>query len=144
MQNPTAPDIFLASTSNYRRDLLDRILNEFEAVSPNVDETNNDALPPEELAASLARRKAEAVSAKNRDGLVIGADQVAVLGDRILGKPGSHAKAVEQLVAASGNSVEFLTAVCMLDPVSRKRYEHIDRTTVRFRSFDRRLAEAYY
>ena len=61
----------------------------------------------------------------------------------MLGKPGTHQKAVEQLLAAAGKSMTFLTAVCILDPVGRSRYEYTDRTTVRFRSFDRRLAEAY-
>jgi len=143
MQNPSAPDIVLASSSPYRRGLLDRFLAEFEAVSPDVDESNNEGLEPAELARHLARAKAEAVSASVRNALIIGADQLAVLDGQVLGKPGSHQKAVEQLLAASGKSVKFLTAVCMLDPVTRKRYEHTDETIVHFREFDRRLAEAY-
>ena len=143
MQYPSAPDILLASSSPYRRSLLDRFLAEFEAVSPDVDESNNEGLEPAELARHLARAKAEAVSASSRDALIIGADQLAVLDGHVLGKPGSHQKAVEQLLAASGKSVRFLTAVCILDPVTRKRYEHTDETLVHFREFDRRLAEAY-
>lgn len=143
MQNPSAPDILLASSSPYRRGLLDRFLAEFEAVSPDVDENNIAGLEPHELARHLARAKAEAVSANSRNALIIGADQLAVLDGQVLGKPGSHQKAVEQLLAASGKSVAFLTAVCMLDPVTRKRYEHTDETIVHFREFDRRLAEAY-
>ena len=143
MQNPSAPDILLASSSPYRRGLLDRFLAEFEAVSPDVDESNDEGLEPGELARHLARAKAEAVSASSRNALIIGADQLAVLEGQVLGKPGSHQKAVEQLLAASGKSVTFLTAVCMLDPVTRKRYEHTDETIVYFREFDRRLAEAY-
>ena len=68
---------------------------------------------------------------------------MAHLEGQVLGKPGDHQKAVEQLLAAAGKSVTFLTAVCMLDPVGRARYEHTDKTTVHFRQFDRRLAEAY-
>ncbi len=143
MQNPTAPTIVLASSSPYRRDLLDRFLDEYEAVAPEVDERNAKDLPPAELARHLARKKAEAVAVNARQALVIGADQVAVLDDRVLGKPGEHARAVEQLLAASGKAVTFLTAVCILDPVGRARYEHTDKTVVRFRRFDRRLAEAY-
>lgn len=143
MQNPSARRIVLASSSPYRRGLLDRFLDEFEVISPEVDESNPDGLEPTALVQQLARRKAEAVSASARDALVIGADQVAVLDDRIVGKPGTAAKAVEQLLAAAGKSMHFLTAVCLLDPVSRNRYEHTDTTTVRFRRFDRRLAEAY-
>ena len=143
MQNPSAPTIFLASSSPYRRDLLDRFLDSYEALDPEVDERNADGLPPAELARHLARKKAEAIAINARQALVIGADQLAVLDDRVLGKPGDHARAVEQLLAASGKVVTFLTAVCILDPVGRARYEHTDKTVVRFRQFDRRLADAY-
>ena len=122
---------------------MDRFLDQYETVSPGVDESNVDRLPAPELATQLARKKAEAVSINARQALVIGADQLAVVEDRVLGKPGTHQKAVEQLLAAAGKSMTFLTAVCILDPVGRSRYEYTDRTTVRFRSFDRRLAEAY-
>ncbi len=143
MQNPSAPTIFLASSSPYRRGLLDRFLDTYETVAPDVDESNDEGLAPEELATYLARKKAEAVAINARDALVIGADQLAVLDDQVLGKPGDHQKAVEQLLAASGKAVTFLTAVCILDPIGRTRFEHTDKTTVRFRQFDRRLAEAY-
>ncbi|ANO51145.1 Maf family protein [Woeseia oceani] len=143
MQNPSAAPIILASTSRYRRGLLDRFLNEYEVVAPGVDEHAVSADDPHTLATSLARSKAEAVSSQYRDAVIIGADQVAVLDSAIIGKPGSHAKAVEQLMAASGKTLKFLTAVCVLDPHGRKRYEHIDETTVRFRKFDRRQAEVY-
>ena len=143
MQNPSAPQIFLASSSLYRRGLLDRFLDEYEAVSPEVDESNEEGLGPADLASHLARKKAEAVSALAHRALIIGADQLAVLDDQVLGKPGNHQRAVEQLLAASGKAIRFLTAVCILDPVSRTRYEHTDTTTVRFREYDRRLAESY-
>ncbi|HNP34596.1 MAG TPA: Maf family protein [Woeseiaceae bacterium] len=143
MQNPSAQAIILASSSRYRRGLLDRFLDEFETISPDIDESNDDGLAPAALATHLARAKAEAVSAHAPRALIIGADQLAVLDEHVLGKPGNHQKAVEQLMAASGKTVRFLTAVCILDPTSRARYEHTDITTVHFRQFDRRLAEAY-
>ena len=143
MQNPSAPTIVLASSSPYRRGLLDRFLDNYETVTPDVDESNPDDLSPADLATHLARKKAEAIVINARDALIIGADQLAVLDDQVLGKPGDHQKAVEQLLAASGKAVTFLTAVCVLDPIGRARFEHTDVTTVRFRQFDRRLAEAY-
>lgn len=143
MQNPSAPAIVLASSSVYRRGLLDRFLSDYETVAPEVDESDDRGLRPEELASHLAREKAEAVAINSRDALVIGADQIAILNDKPLGKPGDHQKAVAQLLAASGHVVTFLTAVCILDPIGRARYEHTDITKVRFREFDRRLAEAY-
>lgn len=143
MQNPSAPAIVLASSSQYRRDLLERFLQQFETVSPSVDEANDLGLEPGDLARHLARKKAEAVAVNARDSLIIGADQLAVLNNTILGKPGNHQAAVEQLLAASGHVVTFLTAVCILDPIGRTRHEHTDKTTVRFREFDRRLADTY-
>ena len=143
MQNPSAPTIVLASSSSYRRGLLDRFLDSYETLSPNVDETNDQGLAPAELATHLARKKAEAIAINQRDALIIGADQLAVREDRVLGKPGDHQKAIEQLLAAAGKTVTFLTAVCILEPISRSRFEHTDVTTVHFRQFDRRLAEAY-
>lgn len=143
MQNPSAPSIVLASASPYRRGLLDRFLSDYQAISPDIDESNPDRLSPRKLARRLAREKAETVSRTARDSLIIGADQLAVLDGEVLGKPGDHQKAVEQLMAASGQTVTFRTAVCILDPLGRTRYEHVDKTTVRFRQFDRRLAETY-
>jgi septum formation protein len=143
MQNPSAPQILLASASRYRQGLLNRFLDDYEAVTAGIDESAEPGEDPEALVGRLARKKAEAVSSTSRDALIIGADQLAVLDGTVLGKPGDHQKAVEQLLAASGKAVQFLTAVCVLDPVTRRRYEHIDRTTVRFRQFDRRLADTY-
>ena len=143
MQNPSAPRIILASSSSYRRGLLDRFLDNYETITPDVDESNDQGLPPAELATYLARKKAETIAINARNALIIGADQLAVRDDQVLGKPGDHQKAVEQLLAASGKAVTFLTAICILDPITRTRFEHTDVTTVRFRQFDLRLVEAY-
>ena len=93
MQDPSAPPIVLASSSPYRRGLLDRFLNEYETVSPGIDEAPQPGEEPQALAARLARQKAEAASSSHRDALIIGADQLAVLDGRVLGKPGDHQKA---------------------------------------------------
>ncbi len=143
MQNPVSASIVLASSSGYRRGLLDRFLDDYETMSPNVDETDDGTELPEHFVVRLAREKAEAASSSHRDALIIGADQIAVLEGQVLGKPGDHQKAVEQLLAAAGKSLQFLTAVCVLDPAGRTRHERIDRTTVRFRQFDLRLVETY-
>lgn len=143
MQNPSSPRILLASASRYRQGLLDRFLDDYETVSADIDESPREGEDAAALATRLAREKAETASSQNRDALVIGADQLAVLEGNALGKPGDHQRAVEQLLAAAGKNVEFLTAVCVLDPVTRTRLEHTDKTTVRFRQFDRRLADIY-
>ncbi len=143
MQNPTSPRILLASASRYRQGLLDRFLNNYETVPPDIDESAQEGESAADLATRLAREKAETVSRQRPDALIIGADQLAVLDGVALGKPGDHQRAVEQLLSTSGKKVRFLTAVCVLDPVTRTRLEHTDETTVRFRRFDRRLADTY-
>ncbi|MGB5257516.1 MAG: Maf family protein, partial [Woeseiaceae bacterium] len=85
MQNPSAPPIVLASSSPYRRALLERFLDQYETVAPDVDERNGLGLEPADLARHLARKKAEAVAGSHRDALVIGADQLAVLNNTVLG-----------------------------------------------------------
>ena len=92
MQNPSAPTIFLASSSPYRRGLLDRFLDNYETVTPGVDESNEAGLPAAELATYLARKKAEAIAVNARQALIIGADQLAVLDDQVLGKPGESSE----------------------------------------------------
>ena len=143
MQNRSVPRIVLASSSPYRRELLQRLLDDFTCVSPDVDEASRTGEPAADLVRRLAREKAEAVAAARPDSLVIGADQLAIRGERVIGKAGNHAEALEQLLEASGRSLQFLTAVCVLDPRAGQPSEHTDVTEVRFRRFDRGLAEAY-
>jgi septum formation protein len=110
----TAPRLILASTSRYRRELLQRLRLPFDVVSPGVDEA---ALAGEALAAlalRLALAKARAVAASAADAVVIGSDQVAELDGQAIGKPGSHERAVEQLKRMSGQRVVFHTAVAVV------------------------------
>lgn len=112
------PRIILASTSVYRKTLLDRIGIHAESVAPGVDEDHfkNSISDPEELATVLARAKAESVFAKNRDAIVIGGDQLATIDGKILGKPGTSENAVAQLQELSGRTHLLITAVCVLAP----------------------------
>ncbi len=107
--------LILASTSPYRRALLARLQVPFEAVAPGVDEARRPGEPAEEMAARLARLKAEAVSSQHPRAVVIGSDQVAVRGKDVLGKPGTASKCFEQLRRSSGKEVLFLTAVHVID-----------------------------
>jgi len=142
MQNPAGPAIVLASSSRHRRALLGRLLDDFVSLAPDVDETRQPRETPEALAPRLARAKAEAVARAHTDAVVIGADQVAVLDGCVVGKAGSAEAAVEQLMAAAGREMRFLTAVCVLAP-GHPAAEHTDVTRVHFRRFGRRLAESY-
>jgi septum formation protein len=125
--------LILASTSRYRAELLGRLRLRFQAVAPGVEETPISGERPAERALRLARAKAHAVAARFPRSWVVGSDQVADLAGRILEKPGDAERSREQLAAQSGRIVEFHTAVVLLRHDPRRVFEHVDRTTVRFR-----------
>lgn len=107
--------LVLASTSVYRSELLKRLQLPFETAAPDVDET---PLPHESARATsirLAQEKARAVAADYPDALIIGSDQVALLGDQQLGKPLTHDNAVKQLRAMRGKTTCFYTALALLN-----------------------------
>jgi septum formation protein len=107
------PALILASTSRYRRELLERLRLPFEVLAPQVDETARAGEAPATLAERLALAKADAVAALYPQAVVIGADQVADLDGQPIGKPGDHPRAVAQLRAMSGRRVMFHTAVAV-------------------------------
>lgn len=126
--------LVLASTSTYRRMLLERFQTPFETASPQVDETPlRDETPPA-TANRLAIEKARAVAAQFPDALVIGSDQVAHIGDEVFGKPGTMDRAIAQLHRMSGQTVTFHTALAVVNTRSgHVRSESIP-THVRFRA----------
>lgn len=137
------PSLVLASTSTYRRALLERLGLPFATARPEVDESPLPKESPQTLAERLAIAKAEAVLARSGDDVwVIGSDQVAELDGRPLGKPGRHAAAVAQLRSMSGREVRFLTALCIAGPHGR-RLRALDVTTVRFRALGDGEIERY-
>jgi len=125
--------LILASTSPYRRALLQRLGLAFDCIASGADETRLPDEPADEMATRLARLKAEAVAAKHPRALVIGSDQVALRGTDVLGKPGTVERCREQLRASSGKEVVFLTAVHVIDGMAGRTESHVDRTVVRFR-----------
>lgn len=134
------PPLILASRSPYRRALLEQVRLPHQAIPADVDETRKAGEPAHDYVLRLAQAKAEAVAEQCPDALVIGSDQAAVLGDRVLGKPGSEAGAREQLAAASGRWVTFLTGLavvhaaggrCLSDVVPyRVHFRHLDEATI--------------
>jgi septum formation protein len=110
--------LVLASTSRYRRVLLERLGLAFEAVAPQVDETPLPDETPAATAFRLAAAKARSVANTRPDALIIGSDQVADCGGQPIGKPGTHDHAVAQLHALSGQTVVFHTALALLDAAS--------------------------
>lgn len=140
---PTPPTLILGSTSPYRKELLARLGLTFETVAPRVDESPRPGEAPEQLVARLAEAKARAVAATRTDALVIGSDQVAVLEGDVLGKPGGHAKAVEQLCKASGQTVTFLTGLCVVNTTTQSVRLDVVPFRVAFRELTRRQIEHY-
>jgi septum formation protein len=128
------PRLVLASTSRYRRELLERLRLPFVVVRPEVDETPHPGESPHALAVRLADAKAAAVAATH-DAWVIGSDQVAELDGQPLGKPGDRQNAARQLAMMSGRTVAFHTALCLRHADGR-RHASCDRTLVRFRPLD--------
>ena len=124
--------LILASTSPFRRELLQRLGIDFSTAAPDIDESAHADEKPSELVRRLSEAKARAIGAA-RQGLIIGSDQVATTGDDILGKPGNHEKAVEQLQYLSGKSVCFYTGLCLLNTKSDSADVEVVTYTVHFR-----------
>jgi len=134
MPPPMTARIVLASTSIYRRQLLERFGLPFSVHSPGIDETPLPGENPIDMVYRLAKAKAEAVALRYPDSLIIGSDQCAVRGAFVLGKPGTADTAIAQLTAASGSQVVFHTAVHVIDPQHQRHEAHVDATVVKFRS----------
>jgi len=109
----TSPKLVLASTSPFRKEILAKLGVEFETASPDIDESPLANETPEQLVVRLAELKAQAVAGNYPDHLIIGSDQVAVIDGKIIGKPHTHERAVEQLTNASGKTIRFYTGLCL-------------------------------
>lgn len=110
------PPLVLASGSPYRAALLDRFGLPFETCSSDFDETPRPGESPDALVRRLSLGKAQSVAPIRPEAIVIGADQVAVLGDQVLGKPGTRERAIEQLTRMSGREVHFLSGMALIGP----------------------------
>jgi len=137
------PQLILASTSRYRRELLARLRLPFDVLSPEVDETVLPGELPAELAQRLALAKAHAVAQRHPDAVVIGSDQVADLVGEAIGKPGTHERAVAQLRRMRGHSVVFQTAVAVVCAATGYASAALVPVTVRFRRLDDAEIERY-
>jgi septum formation protein len=135
------PALILASTSTYRRQLLERLRVPFTCSPPGVDEGRRSGEQPLALVVRLARAKASAVALRHPDAWVVGSDQVAVRidaahGELILGKPGTEVLCIEQLRGCSGQTLSFLTAVAVVQHNGHFVHEFVDTTQVIFRTLD--------
>ena len=137
------PKLVLASSSPYRRELLARLRLPFEVVSPEVDESPLAMEAPQDTALRLAQLKARAVAEQFPDALIIGSDQVALLGEQQVGKPHNFENAKKQLQAASERSMVFHTALCLFNSRSGNMQARVVPITIQFRQLSDDVIERY-
>ena len=139
----TLPPIVLASSSSYRRELLTRLQLPFTCHSPDIDETPQKNESAQALVQRLALSKARALAQHYPQHIIIGSDQVAVLDGKIIGKPLHAEGATQQLSAASGRSLVFLTGLAVID--TRTQLEQVDLVpfTVHFRTLNAAQIQRY-
>lgn len=135
----------LASSSNYRQSLLQKLRIPFIAKSPNIDETAQIGETAEDLVARLAEQKALAVATHTiaEDVWIIASDQVACYKGEIIGKSHTKEKAIEQLNLFSGETVTFLTSLCILHPATNRSAVEVEPFDVSFRQLSSQLIEQY-
>lgn len=126
--------LVLASSSRYRRVLLERLGIPFNVDSPDIDEAPAPRETPRKLVLRLSIAKARVVASRWPDAIVIGSDQAATFDGQILGKPGTTDAAIRQLRAFSGRNVDFLTGIAVLNTATDRVRTAVDTTTARFRA----------
>ena len=135
--------LILASTSPYRKALLERLQVDFVCDSPDIDESPLAGESVQDMVVRLAKFKAEAVAGKYPDALIIGSDQCAVLDGEILTKSGDFENAVKQLQKASGKRIVFQTGLCLLNTQSGNAQTVCVPYTVVFKPLIQKMIEHY-
>jgi len=135
--------LVLASTSPFRKEILSRLHVAFETFAPLVDESPLENESPSQLVTRLSILKAKSAQSKYPDALIIGSDQVAVIDNTILGKPGNHEQAVKQLNQVSGKQVDFLTGLSVINTETDKIQTDMVDFSVKFRQLTSTQIENY-
>lgn len=135
--------LILASSSEFRRQLLQKLLIPFNSISPKVDETALEGEKPHETALRLAQEKAKKIGAEYPHALVIGCDQVATLDSEQLGKPLNHQNATKQLQTMRGREVKFYSALCLYNAATGNMQAEVVPYLVRFRQLTDEQIENY-
>lgn len=128
------PTLILGSSSPFRAELLSKLNLAFSTASPDIDETPLDNETPFALVKRLAEQKAATIAKQHPNALIIGSDQVAILNGTILGKPGNHQNAFTQLRAASGQTVQFLTGLALLNSETGRMQSLVEPFEVTFKT----------
>ena len=136
-------NIVLASSSAYRKKILEPLLPKLICVAPNIDESVQNDETPEHYVSRLAEEKAKVVAAQQPNALVIGSDQCAVLKGNIISKPGNHENAIAQLKASSGKTITFYTGLCVINTHSHSQQISCETFQVTFRKLSEKQIIAY-
>lgn len=140
--NPN-PNLILASSSVYRKELLERLQVPFICISPDIDETPFDNELPQQTALRLAQLKAIKIAELHPESLIIGCDQVATIDNQQLGKPITHENAVRQLRLMRGREVIFHSALCLYNASSKRMQAEVVPYIVKFRDLTDKQIENY-
>ncbi|MCX4188269.1 Maf family protein [Methylophaga sp. OBS4] len=135
--------LILGSSSPFRAELLHKLGLSFIQTSPDIDETPLENETPAQLVERLAQQKAQALATTHPEALIIGSDQVAVIGDEILGKPGNHQNAMKQLRKASGKEVQFLTGLALYNAKNQHMQSLVEPFSVSFRKLNNAQIDFY-
>ena len=143
MQISQSFKIILGSSSIYRKNLLDRILDKYSIVHPNVDEKNINSKNAREHSKDLALLKVNHIAKCQKKALIISADQIGVINNNLLTKPLSKQHAIDQLRSYSNKTAHFYTSSVILDNRNCQYYEHTDKTIIHFGKISTVMAQAY-
>lgn len=143
MINQVSPPLVLASSSQYRRELLAKLQLTFLSAAPNIDESRKQGESANTLVTRLAQEKALALVSTHREHLIIGSDQVAVIDDQILTKPGDMQTATQQLQLSSGKTVTFLTGICLHNSKTGRTQTSCESFQVKFLTLNKQQIESY-
>lgn len=135
--------LVLGSSSPFRKALLEKLDLSFDCDSPDIDETPLKNEHPKDMVARLAKQKAQAIAERHPHSIIIASDQCATLDGKIIGKPGNHENAVEQLTQASGRTVTFYTSLCVFNAGTNQYEETVEPFYVYFRELNESQIENY-
>ena len=135
--------LILASSSPYRKELLQRLFLDFEVFSPDIDESQLADERPDQTALRLAQLKAKKIAETHPDAIIIGCDQVATLDGMQLGKPGNHENAIKQLRMMRGKQVTFHSALCLYNAQTQHMQAEVVPYIVEFRNLSDTQIDRY-
>ena len=136
-------NIVLASSSSYRKKLLEPLIPSLTCVAPYIDESVKTGESPENYVSRLALEKAKAVAVQQSNALIIGSDQCAVLKGKIISKPGNHENAIAQLKACSGKCITFYTGLCVINSKTNAQHISCETFQVTFRKLSEKQIISY-